>query len=347
MRFGTGRRACGGFLIKRGRKMKKLACGVVGVGQLGQHHARIYSELPDADLVGIYDSDAERMAKMAAMFDTKGYPSLDELLAEVEAVSLVVPTNLHYEIGKTILARGVHALIEKPITEKVEQGRELVELAHSKGLVLYTGHTERFSPSLTAAREWVRKPRFIEALRMAGFGARGTDVSVIHDLMIHDIDLVLSVVDSEIDKVDAIGVPVFTPRVDIANARISFADGTIASLTASRVSVERLRKLRFFQEDAYISVDFLKRDARIYRSKVGKEALPLAPAAGLAMQDLVEVVMPPVEEEEPLMLEIEDFLRSVAGEKEPLVPGEAGVRALEVVGLIIKDIESRLSIWGR
>lgn len=334
-------------MIKRGRTMNKLACGVIGVGQLGQHHARIYSELPQADLVGIYDSDPERMAKMASMFGTKGYPSIDELLDDIEAVSLAVPTRLHYEIGKTILGRGRHVLIEKPITETVDQGRELVEMARDRDVVLYTGHTERFSPSLLAAREWVRKPRFVEALRLAGYGVRGTDVSVIHDLMIHDIDLVLSVVDSEIDKVEAIGVPVFTPRVDIANARISFADGTIASLTASRVSVERLRKLRFFQEDAYISVDFLKRDVRIYRRKVGKKDLPLEPGAGLGMQDLVEMVMPPVPEEEPLVLEIEDFLMSVGGEKEPQVPGEAGVRALEVVSLIIKDIESRLSVWGK
>jgi len=269
------------------------------------------------------------------------------LLADVEAVSLVVPTNLHYEIGKTVLARGCHALIEKPITETVEQGRDLVKTARDRNLVLYTGHTERFSPPLSAAREWVREPRFIEALRLAGFGVRGTDVSVIHDLMIHDIDLVLSLVDSEIEKVDAIGVPVFTPRVDIANARISFADGTIASLTASRVSVDRLRKLRFFQEDTYISVDFLKRDARVYRRKVGEKGMPVTPGSGLGMQDLVEMVMPPVSEDEPLVLEIEDFLMSVAGEKEPQVPGEAGVRALEVVSLIIKDIEARLAMWGK
>lgn len=327
--------------------MKRLACGVIGVGQLGQHHARIYSELPQADLVGIYDSDPGRMAEMASKFDTKGYGSVDKLLADVEAVSLVVPTNLHYEIGKTVLTRGCHALIEKPITETVEQGRDLVKTAHDRNLVLYTGHTERFSPPLSAAREWVREPRFIEALRLAGFGVRGTDVSVIHDLMIHDIDLVLSLVDSEIEKVDAIGVPVFTPRVDIANARISFADGTIASLTASRVSVDRLRKLRFFQEDTYISVDFLKRDARVYRRKVGEKGLPITPGSGLGMQDLVEMVMPPVSEDEPLVLEIEDFLMSVAGEKQPQVPGEAGVRALEVVSLIIKDIETRLAMWGK
>jgi predicted dehydrogenase len=170
---------------------------------------------------------------------------------------------------------------------------------------------------------------------------------VIHDLMIHDIDLVLSVVDSKIDKVEAIGVPVFTPMVDIANARIAFEDGTIASLTASRVSVERLRKLRFFQEDAYISVDFIKRDAKVYRRKLGEEHLPLTSGAGLGMEDLVEMVVPAVPDQEPLMLELEDFVMSVAGEKEPLVPGEAGVRALEVVSLIMRDIQSRLSMWGK
>jgi predicted dehydrogenase len=327
--------------------MKRLACGVIGVGQLGQHHARIYSELPQADLIGIYDSDTERMTKMARLFDTKAYPSVEDLLADVEAVSLVVPTNLHHEIGRTILEHNRHVLIEKPITERVEQGRELVDMARDRNLILYTGHTERFAPSLSVAMNWVKSPRFIEALRLAGFGMRGTDVSVIHDLMIHDIDLVLSVVDSEIVKVEAVGVPVFTPRVDIANARIEFADGTIASLTASRVSVERLRKLRFFQGDAYISVDFIKRDVKVYRRKVAKEALPITAGVGLGMDDLVEMVVPSVPDREPLMLEIEDFLLSVAGEKEPLVPGHAGVRALEVVSLIMGDIEARLAMWGK
>jgi predicted dehydrogenase len=259
----------------------------------------------------------------------------------------VVPTGLHYEVGKKVLSRGRHVLIEKPITETVEQGRELVDMARARKVVLYTGHTERFSPALTAAREWVSRPRFIEALRLAGFGLRGTDVSVIHDLMIHDIDLVLSFVDSEIEGVEAIGVPVFTSKVDIANAKISFADGTIASLTASRVSVERLRKLRFFQEDAYISADFLKRDVRVYRKKVDGDEEPVVPGAGVGMEDLIEMVMPTVPEAETLVLEIQDFIKSVAGEKEPRVTGEAGVRALEVAGLIIKDIEARLSMWRK
>jgi predicted dehydrogenase len=250
-------------------------------------------------------------------------------------------------MGKAVLERGRHVLIEKPITETADEGRELVAMARDRNLVLYTGHTEQFSPSLSVARKWVNKPRFIEALRLAGFGMRGTDVSVIHDLMIHDIDLVLSIVESDIEKVEAIGVPVFTPRVDIANARIAFNDGTIASLTASRVSVERLRKLRFFQEDAYISVDLIKQDPRIYLRKVDKEDLPVTPGSDLGMEDLVEIVMPTVPEEEPLMLEIQDFLMSIKGDKQPRVPGEAGVRALEVVSLIMKDIELRQSMWGK
>jgi predicted dehydrogenase len=300
--------------------MSKIACGVIGVGQLGQHHVRIYKELPQADLVGIYDSDPTRMAEIAEAHDTKTYDSLEKLLEDVSAVSIVVPTNMHYEIGKKVLSAGKHALLEKPITETVEQGHELVELARAGKVTLYTGHTE------------------------AGFGLRGTDVSVIHDLMIHDIDLVLSLVDSDIEKVEAVGVPVFTSNLDIANARLSFKDGTIASLTASRVSMDRLRKMRFFQGDAYISVDFIKRDVRVYKRK--GEKLEEIPPGGVSMLDLVEMVMPAVPDEEPLKLEIEDFLLSTEGKTRPQVTGEAGVRALEVVARIVEDIEGRLKTWS-
>lgn len=325
--------------------MERLTCGVIGVGHLGQHHARIYKGLPHAELVGVYDTDETRMREVAQTYGTKPYDSLEGLLRDVRAVSLVVPTSLHYDIGKAVLRAGRHVLIEKPITETLEQGRDLVELGRSNGVVLYAGHTERFSPALRSARKWIVKPRFIEALRLAGFGTRGTDVSVIHDLMIHDIDLVLSTTDSEIEKVEAIGVPVLTSNVDIANARLSFRDGTIATLTASRVSVERLRKLRFFQEDAYISIDFLKRDAKIYHRKADLDDLPPKPGARFDMLDLVEMVMPPVGDDEPLMLEIQDFVESAQGKKQPEVPGEAGVRALDIAMQIVRDIETRLAIW--
>jgi predicted dehydrogenase len=326
--------------------MANLRCGVVGVGQLGQHHVRIYRELPETELVGIYDVSRPRMEEIARCYNTRPYASLDSLLADVDAVSLAVPTVFHYEVGRTILEAGKHLLIEKPIACAVEEGRDLVAIAKRKKVVLYTGHTERFAPSIRSALKWVHKPRFIEALRMAGFGKRGTDVSVIHDLMIHDIDLVLSIVGSEVERVEAIGVPVFTPNADIANARICFRDGTIASLTASRVSTERLRKMRFFQGDAYIAVDFLKRDLKIYRRKQDLDDLLASEPGGLDMQDLVEIVMPPVGDEEPLMLELQDFVLSVMGRKKPEVPGEAGVRALEIALEITKDINGRLALWG-
>jgi predicted dehydrogenase len=326
--------------------MGSLRCGVVGVGQLGQHHVRIYKELPEAHLVGIYDIDEGRMAEISKLHGTRAYGSLESLIDDVDALSVAVPTSSHFQVGRTIMDKGRHVLIEKPIASSVEEGTELVETAHRKGVVLCTGHTERFAPALRSALRWVRKPRFIEALRMAGFGMRGTDVSVIHDLMIHDIDLVLSIVDSDAERVEAIGVPVFTPNVDIANARICFRDGTIASLTASRVSTERLRKMRFFQSDAYISVDFLKRDVKIYRRKNDLGDLIASGSGGLDMQELVEIVMPPVEDHEPLMMELQDFVLSAKGAKKPEVSGEAGVRALKIAAEIIRDIETRLSMWG-
>jgi predicted dehydrogenase len=326
--------------------MARLRCGVVGVGQLGQHHARIYREMPGTELVGVYDTDAARMQEIARLNNTRAYQSLESLVRDVETLSVAVPTSAHFDVGRRIIEAGRHLLIEKPIASTVEEGRNLVRMAAASKVVLCTGHTERFSPSIRSALGWVARPRYIEALRMAGFGMRGTDVSVIHDLMIHDIDLVLAVVGAEPERVEAVGVPVFTPNVDIASARICFKDGTIASLTASRVSVERLRKMRFFQADAYISVDFIKRDVKVYRRKQRLDDVIARSAGGLAMEDLVEIVMPPVEDGEPLRLELEDFVASVRGEKQPEVSGEAGVKALAVASEIMRDIESRLAVWG-
>ncbi|MFZ1947217.1 MAG: Gfo/Idh/MocA family oxidoreductase [bacterium] len=325
--------------------MADLRCGVVGVGQLGQHHARIYRGLSGVSLVGVHDTNRARMEEIAAAHKTRPYQSLEALLDEVDAVSLAVPTVAHHEVGRRILEMGKHVLIEKPIASTVEEGRDLVDLARRKGVVLCTGHTERFSPSIRSALAWVRKPRFVEALRMAGFGLRGTDVSVIHDLMIHDIDLVLSIVDSEAERVEAVGVPVFTRKVDIANARICFKDGTIASLTASRVSAGRLRKMRFFQADAYISVDFLERAVKVYRRKGDLGDILASGSGGLDMHNLVEMVASPVGQEEPLVLELDDFVQSAKGQKQPEVSGEAGVRALAIASDIVKDIEHRLAMW--
>lgn len=324
--------------------MKKLRCGVIGVGHLGQHHARIYSELPQCDLIGIYDTDASRMQEIAASFQTRAYHSPDSLAEDAQAISLAVPTRFHYDLGKLILLHDCHLLIEKPITETVEQAKELVDIAYQHNLVLYTGHTERFAAPMRSVRRWLSKPKYIEALRLAGFASRGTDVSVIHDLMIHDIDLVLSIMESPIENVEAIGVPVFTHNVDIASARLSFSDGSIASLTASRVSMDKVRKLRFFQQDAYISIDFLKNDAKIYRRR--KAGADLEPQGALDMLQLIETLKPDVSNDEPLMLEISDFVSSASGEKDPEVPGEAGLKALSVATRIVDDIQKRLAGWG-
>ncbi len=327
--------------------MKRVACGVIGVGGLGQHHVRIYKTLESADLVGIFDVNARRMHEIGERFSVRCFNRLESLLDNVEALSVAIPTSKHYEVGKLILKAGKHLLIEKPITSTVEEGEELVHLAAKKGVILYVGHSERFSAPMRTARRWIRNPRFIEALRLAAFGRRGTDVSVIHDLMIHDIDLVLSIVSSEVSSVEAVGVPVFTSSVDIANARLCFGNGTIASLTASRVSLDRLRKVRFFQPDAYISVDLLGKSVKIHRKKDNASSLLNNQVDEWRMQDLIEELNPSVDDEEPLMLEINDFLLSVLGEKKPEVTGEDGVKALRVASKIIQNIEDHLRSWSQ
>lgn len=325
--------------------MNPVRCGVIGVGQLGQHHVRIYEDLPEAELVGVFDSDAPRLKEIAERHSTRAFDSVESLIPEVDAVSLAVPTSLHHEIGLKVLESGKHLLVEKPITSTAAEGLDLVRAAKSRDLILGVGHSERFAPPIRAALRHVRNPRFIEALRLAGFGPRGTDVSVIHDLMIHDIDLVLSLVASEAERVEAVGVPVFTRNVDIANARLSFRDGTVVTLTASRVSPDRLRKVRFFQDDAYISVDLLGKAVNILRRKVDFSAVANLSPHDLRVDDLVEVIVPEVEDREPLLLELLDFVLSVRGEKEPEVTGEAGLRALVVADQIVEDIESRLERW--
>ena len=325
--------------------MECVRCGVIGVGQLGQHHVRIYDHLPEAELIGIYDTDAARLAEIAERHSTRPFDSIEALTAEVDAISLAVPTSLHHKIGMQVLESGKHLLVEKPISSTAEEGLDLVSAAASGDLILSVGHSERFGAPIRAALDYVGKPRFVEALRLAGFGPRGTDVSVIHDLMIHDIDLVLSLVSSEVERVEAVGVPVFTPNVDIANARLSFRDGTVATLTASRVSPERLRKVRFFQDDSYISVDLLGKAVNILKRKMDFADMASLDPNDIRPDELVDVIVPQVEDREPLMLELLDFVLSVRGEKKPEVTGEAGLRALVVADQIVSDIESRLRRW--
>lgn len=303
--------------------MEKLKIGVIGVGHLGQHHARVYHELPGVELIGIADSDSKAAAKIEKKFGVPCYSDFQELLPLVDAVSLVTPTPSHFDIGKAILNQGKHVLIEKPITETAAQAKELVDLASAKGLVLQVGHIERFNPAIRALDTYLDDPRFIECHRLAPYQPRGTDVGVVLDLMIHDIDIILHLVRSPIKLIQAVGVDVLTPYEDIANVRIEFENGCVANVSVSRVSYKEMRKIRLFQKDCYLSLDYKKQDGVIYHRKNGKishESIPL-------------------EKDEPLALELKSFVECVVESKDPLVSGEHGKRALDVGIEIVRQIQ--------
>jgi predicted dehydrogenase len=287
------------------------------VGALGQHHARVYSELPEAELVGVYDRDASRAAEVAARFGCACFPTLDDLVGAAAAVSVVVPTVDHHSVGKVVLEAGKDLLIEKPIARSLDEADALIALAAAKGCVLQVGHIERWNPATEALRSNAREPRFIEVHRMAAFSPRSLDVDVVLDLMIHDLDLVLALDASELVQIDAVGVPVLTPKVDIANARLRFASGLIANLTASRVSADRMRKFRVFAPQTYVSADFASREAQVYRLRPG------APGG------LPEIAVEQTGKtgEEPLTRELRAFVAAVR-DRRPVVTGEDGRKAL-------------------
>ena len=236
---------------------------VVGAGRFGQQHARVYHELPEAELVGVFDTDPQRAAEVAEQFQCRKFASLEELIGAVEAASVAVPTEKHAEIGQKLLEAGIDVLVEKPMARSVAEADLLIAAAEKGQRVLQVGHLERFNPAVEAARAIVRSPLFFEAHRLSVFTPRSLDVDVVLDLMIHDLDIVLSLVDSAPEEVRGVGLPVLTPKVDIANVRLSFQNGCVANFTASRVSTERVRKLRWFQPREYISVDYARQDATV------------------------------------------------------------------------------------
>ncbi len=305
--------------------MQKLKVGVIGVGHLGKHHARVYHGLSNATLVGISDPDKKAAEKIEESFNVPSFSDFKELFPLVDAVSLVTPTPTHFEIGKQILSAGKHLLIEKPITETAEQAKELVDLARKKELVLQVGHIERFNPAIRALIPYLNDPRFIECHRLAPYQPRGTDVGVVLDLMIHDIDIVLHLVRSPIKQIQAVGVDVLTPHEDIANVRIEFENGCVANVSVSRVSYKEMRKIRLFQTDCYISLDYKKQDGVLYHRQNGK---------------IIEQAIP-LEKEEPLVLELKSFVECVTERKAPLVSGEHGQQALEVGIEIVRQIRER------
>jgi len=315
--------------------VRAIRVGVIGTGALGFHHARLLRTMDGAELVGIYDLNPARAAYVARELETVAYESLDALLERIEAATVVVPTPAHVEVGLAVLARGLPALIEKPLADTLPGAERLVRAAEEQGVALQVGHVERFNRAVRAAAPYLEEPRFLQTERLAPFQPRGTDVAVILDLMIHDLDLVLELVRADVTEVRATGVAVLTPHVDIANARVEFAGGAVAVITASRVSRERTRKLRFFQATGYFSLDLAQGDGHFYRLKPGWQAF-----GATRMEDIVEHVRLEAPEAEPLRLELESFLHAVRGDGEVVVTGAAGVQALALAYRVADAIQA-------
>jgi predicted dehydrogenase len=305
----------------------KLRVAVIGVGHLGRHHARILSSLPGVELVAVVDTNRARAEAIAAASSTRALFDSLELLGLVDAVTVAVPTELHRDIALPFLRARIPVLVEKPIARSLFEADELIAAAADADVVLAVGHTERFNPAVAAARPLLTDPRFIEVHRLGTFPERSLDIDVVFDLMIHDLDVVLSLINSDVESLEAVGVAVVTNRVDIANARLRFANGCIANLTASRISRERVRKIRFFQPEAYLSIDYAAQKVEVWRLLKGAGPTPSIEGGDLD-----------VATDEPLKCELADFVDAVVSRRAPTVTGEAGRRALAVAQTITDKI---------
>ncbi len=312
--------------------------GVVGAGSLGFHHIRILRDLAGVSFVGFVEGRPERAAQVAAELGVKAYASLEALLDDVDAVTIVVPTPAHFSVAKQALERGRHVFIEKPITTTLDQADELLAIARDRKAIIQTGHVERFNRAVRAALPYVSGPRFIESERLASFNPRGSDVAVVLDLMIHDIDLILTLVGDTTESITAVGVPVLTPMLDIANARVTFTSGAVANITSSRISRERVRKIRIFQHSGYISLDLAAGTGEFFRlrQRMDTSNPPSSPVDITDFVDRIPLVAP---EGEPLRLEFESFVAAIRGEGPVIVTGEEGRRALSVALKIVAEIE--------
>jgi len=312
---------------------KRLRLGVVGVGYLGEFHAQKYASMKDIDLVGLVDIDLERAKEMARKYNTKAYHSHTEILSLVDGLSLAVPTVSHFEIGYDILDHGIHLLIEKPISLKLSDADQLIEVAKKNNAILQIGHIERFNPAVIKMESLLSRPFFIDSHRLAFFTNRGADVDVVLDLMIHDLDIILRIVNSEITEIDAVGMPVVSGKIDIANARITFSNGMVANLTVSRVSSVSLRMMRIFQLDNCISIDYGKRKINVTQFKGNEKGFTDLPS--LAHK---EEAFP---DSDPLADQISSFVESIKTRTEPKVTGVDGKKALAVALLISEQIKRR------
>ena len=314
----------------------KIPVAIIGAGTFGRQHARVYRELPQAELAGVYDADSARAQAVAQEFGCRAFSSLEEAASAARAVTLAVPTAHHAEVGCRLLARGLDVLVEKPIAPSVAEADQLIAAARDSGRLLQVGHLERFNPAVVTAQRILTRPLFFEVHRMSVFTPRSLDVDVVLDLMIHDLDIVLALCDVGIEEVRAAGLPILSPKIDIANVRLSFDNGCVANFTASRVSTERVRKLRFFQPRQYVSLDYTRQEVVVFSVEpaTGGDSGPPRISRRLLMEEPGSVPR-----EEPLHAQLRHFLECVQTRRRPAVGGEQGRRALEVALQIVEAME--------
>jgi predicted dehydrogenase len=320
--------------------MQKTRVGVVGVGHLGQHHARIYASLPQCELMGVVDVDPAVAQKFARQYSTQGYTDFRQLLGKVDALSIVVPTVYHHAIAAECLRAGIHLMVEKPITSTVEQAQDLISIASDKKLVLQVGHIERFNTAVIRLKQLVDRPMFIEGHRLGPYDPRIKDVGVVLDLMIHDLDIILQLANSPVKSVEGTGVGVYGQHEDIANARVHFENGCIANLTASRVTPNRKRKIRIFQPDAYLSIDYIEQEVEIFQRVPISDPEPGMPKISIVRRK------EKIEKKEPLKLELIHFVDCVQRGAEPMVRGEHARDALMLAVEISEQIQRRNADLG-
>ncbi len=328
----------------------KTKVGVIGVGHLGNLHAKMYDLIPSADFIGIYDIDPVRAKEVADRFGVTAFPDADTLLNEVEAVSVVTPTSNHYDTASQALNKGKHVFIEKPITSDVQSAEALIKLAREKNRIVQVGHIERFNPALMSLKSIELNPMFIESHRLAQFNPRGTDVAVVLDLMIHDLDIILSLINSPVKQIDANGVAIVSDSIDIANTRIQFENGAVANITASRISQKKMRKMRIFQRDTYITIDFLQGLAEVYRlfsdgAEIPELTMMLGEIGTGQQKKKIVYQRPEVPDINALEYELARFVDAVRNGTSPLVTAHEGKKALEVALEILEKIKGQTVPW--
>ncbi len=334
--------------------MEKLKIAVIGTGHLGKEHARIYSEIPEVSLVGVVDIDKNAGEAVAQRCNTKYYSSFKEILNKVDAASVAVPTKSHYEISKELLKNGIHVLVEKPMTGTVSEAEDLIKLSKETSTILQPGYIERFNPAIEAIQKLDISLKFIECHRLSPFTFRSADIGVVLDLMIHDIDIILDLSKSKVKKIDAVGVGVISDKEDIANARIQFENGCVANITASRVSFEPMRKIRLFSENSYISLDYHKQEAIIYRKSPeltpksiiteNTDVSTIKDLKNFVFGDLLKIERIKMNNQEPLKKELESFVSCINTGEQPVVSGEDGIKAIKAATTINEEINKNLKL---